>query len=111
MLDAFRQQPPVVLLANTINYAMAKLRGTAAEPSDIKALGPSIGSSKDASSLPHNNGEIEAHEAQADDEDDSQEDKWSSSDEEDLPVVDNPIGPQNIKVFQLFITLTLTSTD
>ena len=37
--------------------------------------------------------------------DDSEVDEWSSSDEEDLPVVDNPVDPHNIKVCQLSIIL------
>jgi hypothetical protein len=76
---------------------MVELRDTVAEASDIKALESSIASSKDASSLAPNNGEPEANEAQ-DDHDDSEEDEWSSSDEEDLPVVDNPVDPHNIHV-------------
>jgi len=84
---------------------MARLRDTDAKASDIKAHEPSMESSKDASSLP-NNGEIEAEaqdDGDDDDDDDSEVDEWSSSDEEDLPMVDNPVDPHNIKVCQLSI--------
>jgi hypothetical protein len=81
---------------------MAGLRDTVAEASDVKALEASMDSSKDVSSLVPSSSEIEADEGQ-DDDDDSEVDEWSSGDEEDLPVVDNPVDPHNIKVCQLSI--------
>jgi len=78
---------------------MAELKDTPAEPNDIRALESSIESSKDASSLAPNNDETEANEAENDDDDDELVD-WSSSDENDLPVVNNPVDPRHIKVRQ-----------